>query len=58
MLARVSQAKAMIEGRDYVTPIDIQRMAPLVLSHRLRITGSQNANIYVENALSKIEVPE
>ena len=58
MLARVSQAKAMIEGRDYVTPMDIQKMAPLVLSHRLRITGSQNAKVYVENALSKIEVPE
>ena len=58
MLARISQAKAMVEGRDYVTPMDIQNMASLVLSHRLKISGNQATKKYVESVLSKIEVPE
>lgn len=35
MLFRAAQAKAFVDGRDYVIPDDIQSMAPLVLPHRL-----------------------
>ena len=58
MLARVAQARAMTKGRHYVTPMDIQSVAALVLSHRLKITGNTAPKAYVENLLSKIEVPE
>jgi MoxR-like ATPase len=35
MLLRASQARAMLNGRDYVNPDDIQALAPDVLAHRL-----------------------
>jgi MoxR-like ATPase len=34
-LYRASQALALCEGRDYVVPDDVQRLAPSVLSHRV-----------------------
>ncbi|MGN1006784.1 MAG: AAA family ATPase, partial [Aristaeellaceae bacterium] len=34
-LLRASQARALLEGRDYVAPEDVQRMAEPVLAHRL-----------------------
>ena len=36
-LFRSAQARAAIHGRDYVTPDDIQTLAPLVLPHRCMI---------------------
>jgi MoxR-like ATPase len=35
MLFRAAQATAWIRQRDYVLPDDVQRVAPLVLSHRV-----------------------
>ena len=32
---RACQARAVVEGRDFVTPDDVKRLAPPVLSHRL-----------------------
>ena len=37
-LFRASQARALIRGRSYVTPKDIQVLAPSVLAHRLTLT--------------------
>ena len=34
-LMRSVQAEAAMRGRDYVTPTDVKKMAPLVLSHRI-----------------------
>jgi MoxR-like ATPase len=34
-LYRAAQALAMVEGRDYVIPDDIKRLAPAVLAHRV-----------------------
>lgn len=34
-LQRVAQAAAILDGREFVTPDDIKRLAPVVLSHRL-----------------------
>ena len=38
------QARALVEGRDYVTPGDVKRMAGPVLSHRI-IIKSRGANL-------------
>ncbi|WP_254766597.1 AAA family ATPase [Salinilacihabitans rarus] len=58
-LLRVAQARAVLEGRDYVTPDDVQYEAPLALSHRVR-TGSSAAErdgtAVVEDALDRVPV--
>ena len=38
-LYRAAQAKALLEGRDYVVPDDIKELAPPVLSHRILAKG-------------------
>ncbi|HEY2893093.1 MAG TPA: MoxR family ATPase [Pirellulales bacterium] len=38
-LYRAAQALAMIEGRTFVVPDDVKRLAPLVLSHRVIAKG-------------------
>jgi MoxR-like ATPase len=38
-LMRAAQAAAFLEGRDFVTPADIQQVAPAVLPHRLVARG-------------------
>ena len=42
-LLRCAQAWALMEGRDYVLPEDIQLILPGVISHRLRSTSSTAA---------------
>lgn len=39
-LARTSRALAAVRGRDYVTPVDVKHMAPLVLNHRFTLSPS------------------
>ncbi|RPF50159.1 AAA family ATPase [Aquisalibacillus elongatus] len=60
-LMRSVQARAAINGRDYVTPEDIKEMAPYVLSHRLVLTleaATKNNQLEVmEEILSTVEVP-
>ena len=61
-LFRAAQARALLEGRDYVTPEDVQRLAPCVLAHRLvlragaRYAGRSPAQL-VEDLLRDIPVP-
>ena len=38
-LYRAAQALAMIEGRTFVVPDDVKRLAPLVFSHRVIVKG-------------------
>ena len=38
VLLRASQAKAYLEGRDFVIPEDVYAMAQVVLPHRLELT--------------------
>ena len=40
MLRRMAQAWALLEGRDYVLPDDIKRLAVPVLSHRVILRGA------------------
>lgn len=62
-LMNASQAYAAIQGRDYVTPDDVKKMAPSILAHRLILrghsisTGVENAELVIEDLLKKIEVP-
>lgn len=61
-LMKAAQAYAMLKGRDYVTPDDIQYLAPFVFSHRMilrseaRYDGITPEEI-VERILAKTNVP-
>ncbi len=62
-LYRAAQALALVEGRTYVVPDDIKRLAPAVLAHRLvtrsmRQDGSANAaEEIVHDILAQTPVP-
>lgn len=53
---RIAQAWAVLSGRDYVTPDDIQQVAEPVLSVRL-IHDERDARHLVEELLSQVRVP-
>ncbi|MCC6511516.1 MAG: MoxR family ATPase [Pirellulaceae bacterium] len=53
---RVAQSWAMLHGRDFVTPEDIQTVAPPVLGVRLVCRGPNQAQT-IETILSSVEVP-
>ncbi len=61
-LLRVSKARALVAGRDYVVPDDVKRVAPFVLAHRLilapeaRSSGLSDADI-VRDAVEHTPVP-
>ena len=61
-LFRASQARAAIQGRDYVLPDDVKRQAPAVLRHRLfldadaQMRGRTPAAIVTE-VLGRVPVP-
>ena len=62
-LQRVSQATALINGRDYVIPEDIKSNVMLVLGHRITLTSSARANNYtaqqvILDILRTIQVPK
>ena len=46
-LVKASQAKAILDGRDFVKPDDVKAVAPYVLAHRLTLTSE--ARIAKEN---------
>jgi MoxR-like ATPase len=56
MLVRTAQAHALAEGRDYVTPFDIQAMAADVLSHRMLVSGDTTAQGFVGELLRRVDV--
>ncbi len=39
-LYRAAQALALVEGRDYIVPDDVKRLAPAVLAHRILLRAS------------------
>ncbi len=61
-LYRAAQARALLADRDYVTPDDVQELAPPALAHRVtptqeaRYGGRSNAAI-VADAVAKVDVP-
>jgi len=54
---RAAQAKALLSGRNYVTPDDIQQIAIPVLSVRLGIE-QENPVPVIEQVLSSVPIPE
>jgi MoxR-like ATPase len=62
MLFRAAQANALVQQRDYVLPDDVQRVAPLVLSHRVvpargNPTKSSLQREIVEDLIQQVDVP-
>lgn len=56
-LLRASQARAVLDGRDYVIPDDIQYEAESVLAHRIRTGANQQTGIdIVKDAIDSIPV--
>ena len=56
-LLRAAQARAVLEGRNYVVPDDLQTEAPVVLPHRIRTDSSdQTAEDLVAAALDRVAV--
>jgi MoxR-like ATPase len=60
-LQRASQAAAILEGRHFVIPDDVKRLAPFVLSHRLILRGESSdarpATDIVHSILNDVPVP-
>ena len=59
-LYKASQAKAALEGRDYVIPEDVLAVAPYVLSHRIISKGAESfadAKLYLNRMIETIPVP-
>lgn len=62
MLFRTSQAAAYADGRDFVLPDDVQRLAPFVLSHRILLTSKAkyagtNKRDVITDILGRVKVP-
>ena len=61
-LAQAARANAVIQGRTFVTPQDIQALAPDVLRHRIVLSFEAEAeevssDSIVEQVLAKVKVP-
>jgi MoxR-like ATPase len=59
-LFKASQVYASLQGRDYIIPEDIKKIAPYVLNHRIILKGvSKDRNIYsfIESLVDTIKVP-
>ena len=62
-LYRAAQARALFEGRDFVLPDDIKRMAPSILPHRLILRREATlrrvtADGIIRDILKEAETPE
>ena len=61
-LFEAARARAVLSGREYVTPDDIKRVAPAVLAHRLVLTPDAavedvEKRAVVEDVLDEVTVP-
>ncbi|AZS13477.1 AAA family ATPase [Paenibacillus lutimineralis] len=61
-LMRAAQGIALLQGREYVTPDDIKRVAEPVLAHRLLVRhglrpDDRQSDAIVRQVLSEVEVP-
>lgn len=61
-LVRAGRARALLDGRGYVTPNDVKRVAPDVLRHRVLVTYEAEADgvtpeAVVDAILSSVETP-
>ena len=61
-LVRAAQANALLEGRDFVKPDDVQKLAEPVLAHRLVLSPearmrNMTAQRVLNNVMSAVQVP-
>jgi MoxR-like ATPase len=61
-LDRCARARAWLDGRDFVTPEDVQSVAPDCLRHRLLLTYEAEAegrsvDAFIESLLARVPVP-
>ena len=61
-LYQASQAWAALQGRDFVLPDDVKRLAPAVLSHRLMISAQaqlrgRRPEELIEDIVAAVPVP-
>ncbi|MDP9035558.1 MAG: MoxR family ATPase [Myxococcota bacterium] len=61
-LFRAAQARAVLQGRDYATPDDVQALAASVLAHRVRLSAQarhagKTEATFVEGLVRSLEVP-
>lgn len=61
-LVKASQAKAFLEGRDYVKPDDVKAVAPYILEHRLTLTSEakiakEDKHDIIRRIISKTKIP-
>lgn len=61
-LLQASKATAAMQGRDFITPDDVQRMAYPVLRHRIMLTPDKEmegvtTNETIQQIIEKLEVP-
>jgi MoxR-like ATPase len=61
-LARAARARAWLDGRDYVTPFDVQDLAPDVLRHRIAINyahrvGGLTPDRLVDRLIERVPAP-
>lgn len=62
-LLKISQATALINGRDYVIPEDVKENISIVLTHRLTLSSiaranNYNANDIINSIVNTISVPK
>ncbi len=61
-LYKTSQARAALDGRDYVTPDDVKALAETVLAHRMILTSNsrlrgRTTEQFVAEVLNRVPVP-
>jgi MoxR-like ATPase len=62
MLLQAAKALALLRGRDYLTPDDIQSMATPVLRHRIRLTPEAeieglSVDSCIQSLIAQVEIP-
>jgi MoxR-like ATPase len=55
-LVRAAQARAVLNGRDYVVPDDVQAEIRTVWTHRVQTAGEATAESVVDDALDRVAV--
>ena len=55
-LMRAAQARAIVDGREYVIPKDVQQEAQQVLAHRIRTVGERDGTDIVREALDTVPI--
>jgi MoxR-like ATPase len=55
-LLRACQGRALLDGREYVIPTDVQAEAPVVMPHRIRTDDDRDPTDIVSAALEAVEV--